>query len=82
MTIQGQLCCFLHSYGQDTLIQFEDFASANAFRLLNRYRNHYLTFNDDIQGTGNGLLLAYNILGQQMEENVFKTRLALILIIL
>jgi malate dehydrogenase (oxaloacetate-decarboxylating) len=54
------------------LLQWEDFARANAGRMLQRYRDRLCTFNDDIQGTAavaaGTLLAAVKVTRQPVTE--------------
>jgi len=57
------------------VVQLEDFATRNAFRLLERYRNDYCTFDDDVQGTAGvalaGIYGALRIVGRPLNEMKF-----------
>jgi len=54
------------------VVQFEDFNTACAFSLLERYRDRLCCFNDDVQGTGAmglaGLYSAGRITGKRLAE--------------
>src|SRR5215467_12774221 len=62
----------VHARWPHLLLQFEDFARANAARLLARYRDRLCTFNDDIQGTAavaaGALLAAVRVTGVPLTE--------------
>jgi malate dehydrogenase (oxaloacetate-decarboxylating)(NADP+) len=56
-------------------IQWEDFAGANAIRILDRYRDRLCTFNDDVQGTAAvavaGFIAVSRLLGRPFADQRF-----------
>ena len=50
-TFIDEFVAAVHEELPDVLLQWEDFATAHALPILDRYRDKLLTFNDDIQGT-------------------------------
>lgn len=54
------------------MLQFEDFKTENAFRLMNEYRDKITSFNDDIQGTAAvalaGVLASSRITGTDFKD--------------
>jgi malate dehydrogenase (oxaloacetate-decarboxylating) len=55
-----------------TLLQWEDFSGLHARPILDRYRDHVLTFNDDIQGTAavalGAILAAVRVAGSSLRD--------------
>ena len=56
-------------------LHFEDFGRSNAAVILNKYKDTYTVFNDDIEGTGiislAGILGALKISGQKLREQIY-----------
>ncbi len=68
----GEFITAVNERWPHVLLQWEDFAKANATRLLDAYRKKLCTFNDDVQGTAavatGTLLSAINITGAPLKE--------------
>ena len=72
LAVVTEFCLAVKDKWPNCLIQFEDFKTEDAFRLLESLRHKVLCFNDDIQGTGAtilaGLINALRAQGTPIKE--------------
>lgn len=52
LTVVTEFCMAVKARWPNCLVQFEDFRTEQAFKILDNLRDKLLCFNDDIQGTG------------------------------
>ena len=62
----------------NVLLQFEDFAQANAVPLLERYRDDLCCFNDDVQGTASVVVGTLMAACQAREETIAQQRVVFV----
>jgi malate dehydrogenase (oxaloacetate-decarboxylating) len=71
-TFIDEFVAAVHEELPEVLLQWEDFATAHALPILERYRDKLLTFNDDIQGTAavtlGALHGAANVAGRPLSQ--------------
>lgn len=75
LALVDELMVALDDAFPDCLVQFEDFATPNAYTLLDRYKDTHVCFNDDIQGTASvalaGLLAAGRVTGKSLAAQTY-----------
>ncbi|EDW74004.2 uncharacterized protein Dwil_GK21603 [Drosophila willistoni] len=73
--VQEFVDAVLECFGPNTCIHFEDFATPNAFKFLEKYQRSFCCFNDDIQGTGAMSLAGFfnveRVVQRKLEDHVF-----------